>query len=99
MADELIWYSWSDWSTVIVPVKVEKFTDKTVTLAPHGTWHSKPERHNRIASTSYFPTFAEAKAAVIAKLEHEVELRKSQLQYSRSALGQAQSLKEPEVKR
>lgn len=62
-----IWYQVRSWAIEIEPVRVIKFTDKTVTVIETWNGHSTAARHLR--GYEYFPTFELAKQSLIDRCE------------------------------
>ena len=89
------WYRINEWSVKIEPVLILKHTTHFVTLE-YKDWQGKP-RESRQGRKGFFPTFAEAKQALVKDFSCRVENAKKSLQEHRSRLGQAQSLKEPQL--
>lgn len=68
-------------------VEVERETE-------HNVWVNGRQFVKRTGWDNYFDSFAEAKQYLVAQAEKEVSRLKEQLHKARTALGNAQSLKE-----
>jgi hypothetical protein len=82
----------------ISPLRVVAFTPAFVTYI-HEEWaFSGPGRivERRERRDNIFPSFAEAKAEAVKRAKEQVESAEAQLRQNRSALGQWESLREPE---
>jgi hypothetical protein len=72
------------WGKRVIPVEIEKFTDKTVTV--------KGRRNQRMSSyQSYFPTETDAWDWLEMRAQNAVEAAQADLQRKRTELGKIQS--------
>jgi hypothetical protein len=93
------WWRIKPYEASITPLEVVAFTASFVTVLINQEWDKNKaprweERRERSDDT--FPTFAEAQAEAVRRESRRIEITKNNLQQYRSALGQWESLKEPQ---
>jgi hypothetical protein len=85
----------------IVKVEVERLTDKSVWIKLPPNWINGPKetikrRSIEKCSEAYFPSFIEAKDALVASCEGDVDHARRRLDRARSALDMVKKFKEDE---
>lgn len=73
------WFKFSGYTYAVSPVAVVRSTAKMVVLIGAGLGRREYAVHKESTDGSYHPTFAGAKAAMVARADREVEFAKDRL--------------------
>lgn len=88
MTDQLTEVTWFEVCGYrILPVQIERSTASSVWI--------RGSRYSRTGWRSYFPTWAEAHAHCVEKVEAELAAARRQLEYAQGRHGQVKGMKPP----
>lgn len=85
------WYEINSWSTRIVPVEVVSDTKSFVYI--YNDFWKKTSRHRK--EGTYYPTFEDAKAALIKRLQTHLRGYKKNILETEASLSELQARQEP----